>query len=205
MKSYGLLAMSGKPVHKGHIAAIQKAADECDEVRLFVSLSDRLRPGEVPIYGTDMETIWKTQLENIMPSNVKVEYVKVPVRSAYEFAEALDKSNKNAVINLYADQEDLNTNFSPDKMKKYLPRLISKNLVFWRPTERIFSGTKMRQLLASDDSENFKKMLPDGTDKDLIWDLLRSSIDKQISPVKSKNKKSKNEVLRPSLLKIIMG
>lgn len=167
--------MSGKPVHKGHMMAIQQAANECDEVMVFVSLVDRKKPGEVPIFGSDMELIWKTQLEGIMPSNVKISYVRVPVRSAYEFADKVEKSGKSSMVFFYSDQEDLDSNFSDKSMEKYFPRLTSLGLIEKHPTKRFFSGTKMRELLAANKAKEFKNMLPDGVDKEMIWDILKSS------------------------------
>ena len=204
MRRYGLMAMSAKPYHKGHHAAVLKAASECDEVRLFVSLSDRVRPGEVPILGADMEIVWKTQLEAIMPGNVVVEYVRVPVASAYDFAGKVEASGEDAVVVFYADQEDLDKNFPEAKMSKYFPRLSAEGLVLREPTPRLFSGTKMRQFLANGDERGFKSMLPDGVDGDAVWELLSASA-KKPAPAKPKAKKPKHESLRPSLSKLIFG
>jgi hypothetical protein len=203
MKRYGLIAMSAKPYHKGHHAAVVKASKECDEVRLFVSLSDRTRLGEVPIFGADMSIIWQTQLEGIMPSNVIVEYVKVPVASAYDFAGQLEKSGEDVVVVFYADQEDLDKNFPEAKMTRYFPRLASEGLVERSPTARLFSGTKMRQFLATDNAKGFKSMLPDGIDKEAVWELLSAATSR---PVTAKPKKGrKNEATRHSLRKMILG
>jgi hypothetical protein len=190
MKRYGLLAMSGKPVHKGHMAAIFKASEECDVVHLFVSLSDRLRPGEIPIFGADMEIVWKTQLEAIMPPNVIVEYVRIPVASAYDFAGQIEKSGEDAIVVFYADQEDLDKNFPEAKMSKYFPRLESDGLILREPTARLFSGTKMRQYLASGDEKGFKSMLPDGIDKKAVWDLLSAGASKPLTAKSKSAKKS---------------
>ena len=54
----GLIAMSAKPFHAGHDGLVRMAAGECDAVHLYVSLSDRKRPGEIPILGSDMQIIW---------------------------------------------------------------------------------------------------------------------------------------------------
>lgn len=206
MKHYGLLAMSAKPYHKGHHAAVMKASQECDIVHLFVSLSDRIRPGEVPVYGADMEIVWKTQLEAIMPPNVIVDYVKVPVASVYEFAGAIDKSDEEAIVAIYADQEDLEKNFPSVKMSRYMPRLNDNNLILRMRTARLFSGTKMREFLASGDAESFKSMLPDGIDKEAVWMLLEAGAAKAV-PVKAKisKRKPKLEFKRPSLKAIIFG
>jgi hypothetical protein len=184
MKRYGLIAMSAKPYHKGHHAAVEKASLECDEVRLFVSLSDRTRPGEV------------------------VEYVKVPVASAYDFAGRLDVSGDDVEVVFYADQEDLDKNFPDAKMTKYFPRLAAEGLIQRSPTARLFSGTKMRQFLANGDSKGFESMLPDGIDKEAVWELLSAGAAKPVAskPKAAKKKKSpKRESLRPSLKKLIFG
>ncbi len=51
----GLVPVSAKPYHIGHHALVTRAAEENDQVLLFVSTSDRKRKGEVPILGADME------------------------------------------------------------------------------------------------------------------------------------------------------
>lgn len=205
MKRYGLIAMSAKPYHKGHHAAVVKASEECDEVRLFVSLSDRTRPGEVPIFGADMGIIWQTQLEGIMPSNVIVEYVKVPVASAYDFAGQLEKSGEDVVVVFYADQEDLDKNFPEAKMTRYFPRLASEGLVERSPTARLFSGTKMRQFLATGNAKGFKSMLPDGIDKEAVWELLSAATSRSVTAKPKPKKGRKNEATRHSLRKMIFG
>ncbi len=197
--------MSAKPYHKGHHAAVVKASEGCDEVRLFVSLSDRTRPGEVPIFGADMEIVWKTQLEGVMPANVVVEYVKVPVASAYDFAGQIEKSEEEAVVVFYADQEDLDKNFPEVKMAKYFPRLSSEGLVQRSPTARLFSGTKMRELLAKGNAKGFKAMLPDGIDKEAVWELLSAGASRAVVAKPKAKKGSKHESLRPSLAKMIIG
>ena len=63
----GLIPMAAKPYHAGHHALVTAAAGENDEVILYISLSDRKRKGEVPIYGADMQTVWKEEIEKILP------------------------------------------------------------------------------------------------------------------------------------------
>ena len=58
----GLVPMSAKPFHEGHMSLIRKASDECKSVIVFVSTSDRKRKGEITIFGEDMKYIW----ENIL-------------------------------------------------------------------------------------------------------------------------------------------
>ncbi len=211
MTKYGLIAMSAKPFHVGHMAAIEKAASECDEVRVYVSLSDRKRPGELPIFGSDMKNIWQTELEKIMPSNVVVEYPRVPLSGLWSFAETIEKSDDTDVeLVFYADSEDLATNFSVEKIAKYLPRLSSLELTDREPTPRLLSGTKMREYLADGNKEEFLRGLPSGIDKQFVWSTLTASMhDSSQSPKKSaKRAPKRNEAIAhtPShLRKIIMG
>ena len=61
----GLVPMSAKPYHRGHHYLVTTAANENDKVLLFVSTSDRIKKDQTPIYGEDMENIWKN-LENVL-------------------------------------------------------------------------------------------------------------------------------------------
>lgn len=212
MTKYGLLAMSAKPFHVGHMAAIEQAAAECDEVRVYVSLSDRKRPGEIPIFGSDMQIIWQSELEKIMPANVVVEYPRVPVAGVWSFAENVEKSGEEDVeLTFYADAEDLDANFSNAKIEKYLPRLSSLGAVSREPTPRLLSGTKMREYIADGNKEEFFLGLPDGVDKQFVWSTLSASMhDVPVASVKKtpKKKTKKNESVEPVpsyLRRIIMG
>ena len=70
----GLVPMSAKPYHRGHHYLVTSAAAQNDKVMLFVSISDRCRKGEIPIYGSDMEDIFCNRIETVLPQNVQVEY-----------------------------------------------------------------------------------------------------------------------------------
>lgn len=209
MTKYGLIAMSAKPFHVGHMAAIEKAASECDEVRVYVSLSDRKRPGELPIFGSDMKNIWQAELEKIMPNNVFVEYPRVPLSALWSFAETVEKSGDDDVLLVfYADADDLANNFSPEKIAKYLPRLSSLDLVSREPTQRLLSGTKMREYLADGNKEEFFRGLPNGIDKQFVWSTLSASVHDAHGEKKTTKRTKRNEAIvnQPSYLrKIIMG
>ena len=90
-----LVPVSAKPYHAGHHALVTMAAAENDIVKLFVSTSDRKRKGQFPILGSDMEKIWKQELEPIMPGNVQIEYGGSPVRKVYEALGNADKDPSN--------------------------------------------------------------------------------------------------------------
>ena len=53
----GLIPGSFKPYHAGHDALVRIAAGENDTVLVFSSTADRLRKGEMQLYGADMKQI----------------------------------------------------------------------------------------------------------------------------------------------------
>ena len=61
----GLIPISAKPFHEGHMSLIRKASDECKKVIVYVSTSDRKRKGEITIFGEDMLIIWENILSKI--------------------------------------------------------------------------------------------------------------------------------------------
>ena len=62
----GLVPMSAKPFHEGHMFLIRKAIDECKKVIVYVSITDRSRKGEITIFGEDMKYIWFHKLYALM-------------------------------------------------------------------------------------------------------------------------------------------
>lgn len=164
MGTVALIPAAGKPVTAGHWGLIELAASECDEVHLFVSTADRVRKGEMPIYGRDMMRIWDDYLEPSLPDNVSVEYVPVPVQSVYAELEGAEASNDASTkFVIYSDSEDI-FKYSDTSLSKAAPKLFKRGNVHRRGVSRgetvDISGTKMRAFLASGDRKNFKKFLP---------------------------------------------
>lgn len=185
MTSIGILALSGKPVHTGHYALIQQAAQENDAVILFVSLADRARPDEVVISGADAARIWKDHLIAIMPANVNMVYLtnESPVRRIYK---VLGEADPNGSVNyvVYGDPDDIAANFSEESVQKYLGDLYSNGKLTFRTIPRHMtadiSGTKMRQWLEDGNAAEFIAHLPPGVDGMAIWQLLRRRLEKKI-------------------------
>ena len=163
MKTIALLPASGKPWHAGHDSLLRIASNECDEVHLFVSLADRKRPGEMPIYGADMKVIWEKFIEPSLPSNVDVMYVPVPVRSVYEELESAEEEGSADVFQIYSDSEDI-LKYTDVALVKSAPTLMKEGRIVLRGVDRSetvnVSGTAMRKFLSMGDVENFGKFLP---------------------------------------------
>lgn len=207
-KIIGNIALSGKPVHLGHYELIMLAASECDEVHLFVSLSDRKRPGEVPILGKDMEKIWREELEKIIPQNVLVSYSGSPIQQVLKDIGDASKSYTENTYIIYADAEDLAKNFNEDVLQKYAGWLYGFGQLKLRDTSNTRgeseerSGTAMRKFIEDNDKESFINNMPPGVNGDKIWNLLRSRIVSPDPKITKKKKATESvEMLLKSLIK----
>lgn len=182
MRRIALVPISGKPVHKGHWGLIEIAAKENDVVHLYVSTSDRIRKGEIPIYGADMKKIWDTYLEPALPSNVIVEYGGSPVSNLYKELENAEEIESNDVYVIYSDVNDIKK-YSDSILSKVAPTLslngqIKRRGISREETENI-SGTEMRVMLSSGNVKDFAKLLPEPIQKkskEIIGILQRKSI-----------------------------
>ena len=183
----GLIPMAAKPYHAGHHSLVQTAAAENDQVLLYISLSDRKRKGELTIQGADMERIWKEEIEKILPGNVTPVYGGVPVRKVYEILgdaeEKLQMDVEPPVYTVYSDPTDTARNYSAAYRMKYFPTVASEGYVKFagEETPESFtrgegtpnvSGTKMRASLQCGDEAAFAEGLPDGVDKEKIFNML---------------------------------
>lgn len=178
--SVALIPMAARPYHVGHDKLIRLAAQECNDVIVFASESDRVRPGEVPVFGADMTVIWHQYIEPTLPSNVKVVYGGTPIRKVYEHLIDAEENGSEESYVIYSDSNDAATNWSEDKLEKYVPKLVANRQVTVRPVSRMstvdISGTQMRQFLATNDKAAFIKHLPPDIDADAIWDMLRKNV-----------------------------
>ena len=158
-----LVPMAAKPYHAGHDGLVRIAASENDLVKLFVSTSDRKRPGEIPILGSDMMTIWTSYIEPTLPANVEVEYVNVPVTGVYSALETAEANKSKDEFYIYSDSEDI-LKYRESSLKKSAPRLFKGNKINLKGVDRTqtvpVSGTKMRQLLSTGNVKKFVSLLP---------------------------------------------
>jgi hypothetical protein len=173
-----LVPISGKPVHAGHWGLIEIASRENDEVLLFISTSDRKRPGELTIYGSDMKQVWEKFLEPALPMNVEVTYGGSPVGHLYEELEMAEEEGSEDVYQIYSDKEDI-LKYTDTALGKVAPTLLSDGQIVRRGVDRNetvnISGTKMRALLKAGDVEGFARFLPAAvqTHSGEIIDILR--------------------------------
>jgi len=175
LEQVALIPMSCKPYHVAHDMLVRMAADECDRVELYVSLSDR-----GTITGDVMRRIWIEHIVPNLPSNVSVSYSAItPVRDCYERMGTADKTIPLPSVRfcVYGDADDTYRNFPDKSMYKYMPRLMGKIRIMRRGIERHeltdISGTQMREFLRQNDRAGFFRNLPDWMNKESVWQLLK--------------------------------
>ena len=165
--------MSAKPYTAGHDGLIRIASDECDEVQVFVSLSDR----DI-IKGSTMKTVWETLIKDTLPNNVFLSLGGIPVRNAYEFIDVDGKVSDNTYT-IFSDPTDLQNNFSEEKLTKYFEDLLDEERIFLREVDRSetidISGTKMREFLKNNDFTSFRYYTPSDIDAKKYWKILKNS------------------------------
>ena len=184
-KRVGLIPVSGKPYHAGHHYLVERAAAENQEVILFVSTSDRKRKGQFPILGSDMERVWKEELEPIMPSNVSVVYGGSPVQKVYEeIGMACEIEGVSETYVVYSDPTDTAQNYPEKNRDKYMQPLCDQGQVIFAAEENPeaftrgsgspnVSGTKMREALQDGNFEEFASGMPAGVNAQNVWNILK--------------------------------
>tara|TARA_Y200000002_G_scaffold353960_1_gene333850 strand:+ start:117 stop:737 length:621 start_codon:yes stop_codon:yes gene_type:complete len=172
----GLVPMSAKPFHEGHMSLIRKASDECKEVIVYVSTSDRKRKGEITVFGEDMKVIWETIISKYLPQNVTCEYGGSPVRNVYlKLEEGVLPENIDKTYAIYTGEEDKDR-YSSKYYIEIIERVYLRTLARGEDTMSI-SGTLMRSYLsnASEDKFLFLDGLPreiSDDDKEEIFNIL---------------------------------
>jgi cytidyltransferase-like protein len=172
----GLVPMSAKPFHKGHMALVNQALQECDQVILFISTSDRDKGGDFKILGQDMEFIWKNIIKKYLPENVECIYGGSPVRNVYKEIE--DNMHLDNKYNIYSGKEDAGR-YNPKYFKDTIHPVDVVLLERGVDTAGI-SGTAMRQFLQNGMKEEFMTGLPEEieniSDREEIYNILKKDL-----------------------------
>lgn len=184
--------MSAKPYHVGHDMLIRLASKECDNVKVFVSLSDRQRPGEIQVLGSDMQRIWTDHIEPTLPGNVSLNYEGNPVRNIYDFLGKENEEGSTDTYVIYSDPADMEHSFPTKSLSKYLGDLYATGHVVLEPIHRSetvnVSGTMMRKWIQDNDFVSFKAHCPKTMDSEGIYAMLRQNA-KLIPPKKKRPRK----------------
>lgn len=124
----------------------------------------------------DMDEIWKRFLSIHLPSNVSFEPVDNPVRSIYEtLGSASDEGSIDSFM-IYSDPDDIIERFPPESQAKYFGRLVMDNQVKFIGVERVgemdVSATRARSMLQYGLKDAFIQLMPEGVDREGIWNFL---------------------------------
>jgi len=184
IKTVGIFSGKFKPPHTGHYEAIKKIAEENDEVHVFIS-----RTPMAGISGKEARAALEYYLEDF--DNVELHIASVtPVRSGYEFVDALGKTQlaPNIVVNLYAIAKDMPRWADMEKWKGAISKI--NRIETERPEfggnsgsggdEDGMSGTLMRKFWADRDLDNFALGIPQGKDPNRVWLLLGGKIEEDL-------------------------
>lgn len=192
MAKIGIVPISGKPYHAGHDGLVRLAAKECDEVRLYVSTSDREE-----VSGQAMKTIWERIISPTLPENVVVELGGSPVGKAFKYIGDADVAGLKDELWLYSDVKDAAANFPAAYLQKYAPNAFNEGRIHIRPVERTstvnVSGTQMRRYLKDGDKQSFLRFMPPAIDGEEVWRILTSTAVEKPKPRKAS--RAKNEAL----------
>jgi hypothetical protein len=179
MHHIGLVPMSAKPYHAGHDALIRLAQQECEQVVVFVSTSDRVRKGEFPVRADVMRKLWVDIVETL-PEDISVVFVPNPVSAVYEFIGLRNGDTQPAMrdekIVIYSDPTDMERNFPERSLVKYGAALVNAKRLARRFVPRDstvdVSGTQMRAWLQHGNKAKFVANLPEGLDGEAFWKAL---------------------------------
>tara|TARA_A100000164_G_C21734185_1_gene689101 strand:- start:159 stop:767 length:609 start_codon:yes stop_codon:yes gene_type:complete len=186
----GLVPISAKPYHSGHDALVNMASRNNDAVFIYVSLSDRIRKGEYPIKGWQMEKVWMEELLKIMPDNVEVIFGGSPVRNIYEYIDDANQESSEDIITIYSDVRDTRNNYSMSARIRYMGEMYQNNQIRFAAEENPeglergigtpdISGTEMRTYLERKNKTAFVENLPGGINKENVWNILSQESKKE--------------------------
>jgi len=166
--SIGIFGGGFNPPHIGHFEAAKMAAQENDDVYIIISKTERDGAG---ITLEKKLAIWRLYVPLLEQYKAKIHLVEAeisPVRTTYEYVATLNESPDagKITVNLYSDEEDAGRF---DNIAKYGEHLAGINI---RPTPRLGSGTEFRTLLAAGDARRAWALMPQGVDKNMVWNIL---------------------------------
>lgn len=179
MSRIGLIAGAMKPVTHGHTDLIMRASHECDDVEVFISTKDRTDDElGITITGAMMDEAWENVLSSIIPENVSIEFVKIPVRSLFETMQAAEALASGDTYVIYSDPDDLESRYNDRALTKYMPNMFANNQILKVPVDRSgdndVSASLVRRAIFEGDIEAFKDSMPrelEDQQKMILWQI----------------------------------
>ena len=181
----GVIGGGFKPPHKGHFELAKKALQQVpdlDKLQIYVGASPsgtKDRPG-FPMTQEQAIAIWKIYAKQL-PGTVEVLPAAQPIGAAYS---AASKNPDNEVYWFLgardqADMKDIEQRKSHlNKNAEKYPNLYVEVI---DSTGTGVSGTALRKALDNNDKETAFKMLPDGVDKQAVYDIIMNTPEKKMA------------------------
>lgn len=162
---YGVILARFQPVHKGHIALINKACNENDKVLLLVGSADKFNErNPIPLnYRVDMlkQALIDCNLINkciIKPFNDLTSESDNSIEwGFYLYANVVDIINQSDFTIYYSDGYEIITTWFPGYI---LREFVSLSLLARSKVENGISATKVRKAIMTGDPE-LEKMAPE--------------------------------------------
>jgi cytidyltransferase-like protein len=172
MSTIGLLAGNFSPLHSGHFKLLEMAAENSDEVRVFVSLDGRGKKSQGALGGQQMAKIWEEIIEPFLMPNVFITYCQSesPIRKLYSF---IGNSPAENQYEIYSDVDDAKRNYPDESIRKYFPDKIVNVVPIERRQTKQISGTQMRKFIEENNEQQFSENVPDLFDKKKYWKMAR--------------------------------
>ena len=181
----GVIGGGFKPPHKGHFELAKKALQQVpdlDKLQIYVGASPsgtKDRPG-FPMTQEQAIAIWKIYAKQL-PGTVEVLPAAQPIGAAYS---AASKNPDNEVYWFLgardqADMKDIEQRKS--HLNKNAEKYPNLHVEVINSTGTGVSGTALRKALDNNDKETAFKMLPDGVDKQAVYDIIMDTPEKKMA------------------------
>ena len=168
----GVVGGGFKPPHKGHYELVKQALAQVPDLdKMIIFVGKNIRDG---IDQSQAVAIWNLYKDNLNGNLEIVPATKPPIGHVYSYA------TKNPEDEVYwflgaRDEEDKadiadRTAYLEKNREKY-PNL---NVEVVESTGTDVSGTAARKALKARDKEAFFQALPDGVDKDKVYDIVKT-------------------------------
>ena len=181
----GVIGGGFKPPHKGHFELAKKALKQVpglDKLQIYVGASPsgtKDRPG-FPMTQQQAIAIWKIYAKQL-PGNVEVLPHSNPIGAAYS---AASKNPDNEVYWFLgardeADMKDIEQRKS--HLNKNAEKYPNLHVEVINSTGTGVSGTALRRALDNNDKETALSMLPNGVDKEAVYDIIMNTPEKKMA------------------------
>ena len=159
MKNIGVILARLQPIHNGHLALISKAAEENDEVHVFIGSADKFNLRN-PIPISMRSELVKKAIEEEGLTNVHIHWLDDLSDESdnshdwgfYLYSKIVTEIQQSNFTIYYSDGFEIITSWFPGFI---LRNNVSLSLLARNATEDGISATKVREMIMNDDEKLF--------------------------------------------------